>query len=105
MLFRAVSLWLEVRNRFFYATSLSVACADNAMDYFVSGGATGSLIPHIEQAFGFNYAQVSLLFMCTFLGYGVAAITTGHLSRRVGFGRSIALALIVELAGVSLLLT
>lgn len=69
-------------------------------DFLSSGGATGALIPHIEKAFNFSYAKVSLLFVSTFLGYVVAAVTTGTLSRRIGFGRAMTLALAVELSGV-----
>ena len=65
-----------------------------------SGGSTGAIIPYIEKAFGIGYIQVSLLFMCTFVGYVVAALVAGPLSRRVGFGHALAISVIVELAGV-----
>lgn len=38
--------------------------------------------------------------MSTFLGYAAAAVTTGPLSRRIGFGRTVALAVAIELVGV-----
>ncbi|KZT24571.1 MFS general substrate transporter [Neolentinus lepideus HHB14362 ss-1] len=64
-----------------------------------NGGSTGALLPYIERAYGINYARVSILFVCTFLGYMVAAVATGALSRRVGFGRALCLAVVVELIG------
>lgn len=68
--------------------------------FHYSGGSLGALIPHIEKAFGIGYIQVALLFVFTFLGYVIAAVVTGKLSRKVGFGHALAIAVVVELAGV-----
>ncbi|CAL1700496.1 unnamed protein product [Somion occarium] len=64
-----------------------------------NGGSTGALIPYIEQAHGITYATVSLLFVCTFIGYVVAAIGAGTLSRKVGFGHALCTSVVVELLG------
>ena len=65
-----------------------------------SGGATGALLPYIERTYRYGYAQVSALFVCTFLGYVVAAAGAGTLSRKVGFGHALLISIMVELAGV-----
>ncbi|KAI0082345.1 MFS general substrate transporter [Panus rudis PR-1116 ss-1] len=64
-----------------------------------NGGSTGALVPYIEQSYHISYAQVSLLFVCTFVGYIVAALTAGSLSRKVGFGHALCIAIVVELMG------
>ncbi|PIL37379.1 MFS general substrate transporter [Ganoderma sinense ZZ0214-1] len=64
-----------------------------------NGGATGALLPYIERAHHFGYAQVSVLFVCTFLGYVVSAATTGTLTRRVGYGHTMLISVMIELAG------
>ncbi|TCD69232.1 hypothetical protein EIP91_008335 [Steccherinum ochraceum] len=64
-----------------------------------NGGSVGAMIPHIEKAFGIGYIQVSLLFVCTFVGYVVAAVVAGTLSRTVGFGHALSIAVLVELIG------
>ncbi|KAL4243879.1 Major Facilitator Superfamily Transporter [Abortiporus biennis] len=64
-----------------------------------NGGATGALIPHIEQTFGISYARVAVLFIATFVGYIVAAAITGSLARRVGFGHAVCISVIIELMG------
>ena len=65
-----------------------------------SGGSTGALLPYIESNYGINYARVSVLFVCTFIGYVVAAACTGFLSRRIGFGHTLCITFVVELMGV-----
>ena len=69
-----------------------------------SGGSTGALLPYIERAYHFGYAQVSVLFVCTFLGYVVSAATAGTLTRRIGYGHTMLISTTVELAGVCLVL-
>lgn len=69
-----------------------------------SGGATGALLPYIERAYHFGYAQVSVLFVCTFLGYVVSAATAGTLTRRIGYGHTMLMSAMVELAGVRIVL-
>ncbi|KAH9942578.1 major facilitator superfamily domain-containing protein [Amylocystis lapponica] len=64
-----------------------------------NGGATGALIPSIEEAYGIDYSHVALLFLFNFLGYVVAAGVAGTLSRKVGFGHALCIAVIVELMG------
>ncbi|TBU33086.1 MFS general substrate transporter [Dichomitus squalens] len=64
-----------------------------------NGGATGALLPYIERTYHYGYAQVSVLFVCTFLGYVVAAAGAGTLARRVGFGHAMLISAMVELAG------
>lgn len=58
------------------------------------------MIPYIEKAFGIGYIQVSLLFVCTFVGYIAAAVVAGPLSRKVGFGHALCIAVLIELVGV-----
>ena len=65
-----------------------------------SGGATGALIPYVERAYGISYATVSLLFVFTFIGYVIAALGAGTLSRKVGFGHALCISVVVELLGV-----
>jgi len=65
-----------------------------------NNGATGALIPTIERTYGITYARVSMLFVCTFLGYIGAAIGTGALARRIGFGNALCVSVFVELIGV-----
>ena len=62
-----------------------------------SGGATGALIPYVERAYGISYATVSLLFVFTFIGYVIAALGAGTLSRKVGFGHALCISVVVEL--------
>lgn len=69
-----------------------------------SGGSTGALLPYIERAYHLGYAQVSVLFVCTFLGYVVSAATAGTLTRRIGYGYTMLISTMVELAGVCLVL-
>ncbi|PCH36403.1 MFS general substrate transporter [Wolfiporia cocos MD-104 SS10] len=64
-----------------------------------NGGSTGALIPYIEKQYGINYAHVAILFVCTFLGYILAAAGAGPLARRVGFGHALSIAVVVELMG------
>ncbi|KAJ3551881.1 hypothetical protein NM688_g4454 [Phlebia brevispora] len=64
-----------------------------------NGGSTGALIPYVESNYRVNYAQVSVLFVSNFAGYIIAAISTGPLSRRVGFGYGICIATFTELLG------
>ncbi|OCH95942.1 MFS general substrate transporter [Obba rivulosa] len=64
-----------------------------------NGGSTGALLPYIEKNYGINYAHVSILFVCTFMGYVVAAAGTGALSRKVGYGHALCISIIVELMG------
>ncbi|KAH9833683.1 MFS general substrate transporter [Rhodofomes roseus] len=64
-----------------------------------NGGSTGALIPYIEKAFAITYAHVAILFVCTFIGYLVAAAGAGALARRVGFGYALCISVIVELTG------
>ncbi|KAA1473487.1 MFS general substrate transporter [Dentipellis sp. KUC8613] len=64
-----------------------------------NGGATGALIPSIEQTFHISYARVALLFISTFGGYTVAAAGTGPLARKIGFGRALCVSVLIELVG------
>ncbi|KAH9938016.1 MFS general substrate transporter [Fomitopsis serialis] len=64
-----------------------------------NGGSTGALIPYIEKAFAITYAHVAILFVCTFVGYLVAAAGAGAMARRIGFGYAFCVSAIVELAG------
>ncbi|KAI0732780.1 MFS general substrate transporter [Fomitopsis betulina] len=64
-----------------------------------NGGSTGALIPYIEEAFAITYAHVAILFVCTFIGYIVAAAGAGTLARRAGFGNAMCIAVMVELVG------
>ncbi len=70
--------------------------------FIFSGGSTGALIPYIERTYQINYARVSILFVSTFVGYIVAAITAGPLSRRIGFGHALCISTVIELMGVRL---
>jgi fucose permease len=73
----------------------------NVTDHLsISNGATGALIPTIERTYGITYARVSILFVCTFLGYIGAAVGTGALARRIGFGNALCVSIFVELIGV-----
>ena len=63
------------------------------------------MLPYIEKNFNITYAKVSILFVCTFLGYVVAAATAGTLARKVGFGHAMLISTMVELIGVSVMLT
>lgn len=67
-----------------------------------SGGATGALIPYIEEAYNIGYARVAILFVSTFLGYATAAAASGTLARKIGFGRALLVAVAIELVGVRL---
>ena len=58
------------------------------------------MIPYIESVYRINYAHVSVLFVSTFLGYVVAAVGAGPLSRRIGFGHALCMSAMIELAGV-----
>ncbi len=60
----------------------------------------GALLPYIERTYNINYTQVSVLFVCTFLGYAVAAVTAGTLARKAGFGRALFISTLVEMVGV-----
>ncbi|KAI0774519.1 MFS general substrate transporter [Fomes fomentarius] len=64
-----------------------------------NGGAVGALLPYIERTYNINYTQVSVLFVCTFLGYAVAAVTAGTLARKAGFGRALLISTLVEMVG------
>ncbi|KII94865.1 hypothetical protein PLICRDRAFT_128164 [Plicaturopsis crispa FD-325 SS-3] len=64
-----------------------------------NGGSTGALIPYIEKAYNITYAHVALLFVAIFLGYVLAAACAGPLSRRVGFGNAISIAVVIEIIG------
>lgn len=78
--------------------------ADALSSFFASsGGSTGALIPYIEEAFAITYAHVAILFVCTFVGYLVAAAGAGTLARRAGFGYAMCISVIVELVGVCIL--
>lgn len=65
-----------------------------------SGGSTGAMIPYIERNYNISYARVSVLFVSTFIGYVTSAAATGPLIRRVGFGKTLLMSLVVELIGV-----
>ncbi|KAI0092704.1 MFS general substrate transporter [Irpex rosettiformis] len=64
-----------------------------------NGGSTGAMIPYIERNYNISYARVSVLFVSTFIGYVTAAAATGPLVRRVGFGNTLLIAMVVELIG------
>ncbi|EIM87901.1 MFS general substrate transporter [Stereum hirsutum FP-91666 SS1] len=64
-----------------------------------NGGATGALIPYIEEAYNIGYARVAILFVSTFLGYAAAAAASGTLARKIGFGRALLVAVAIELVG------
>ncbi|KAI0751047.1 major facilitator superfamily domain-containing protein [Daedaleopsis nitida] len=51
-----------------------------------------------SEAYGINDARVSMLFVCTFLGYVAAAAGVGTLARKVGFGRVMLISTLLELA-------
>lgn len=58
------------------------------------------MIPYIESTYNISYARVAVLFVSTFIGYVAAAAATGPLVRKLGFGRTIAISVVVELMGV-----
>ena len=60
------------------------------------------MIPYIERTYNVNYAQVSVLFVCTFLGHVVAAGCAGTLSRKLGYGNAMLVTMAIELAVVGL---
>ncbi|KAI0770849.1 MFS general substrate transporter [Irpex lacteus] len=64
-----------------------------------NGGSTGAMIPYIERNYDISYARVSVLFVSTFIGYVTSAAATGPLIRRVGFGKTLLMSLVVELIG------
>ncbi|KAI0686005.1 MFS general substrate transporter [Cytidiella melzeri] len=64
-----------------------------------NGGSTGAMIPYIERTYNISYARVAILFVSTFIGYAVAAAATGPLVRKFGFGRTLSIAMVVELIG------
>ena len=85
---------------------MEVSCATNSLSIklkrtYSSGGSTGAMIPYIERNYNISYARVSVLFVSTFIGYVTAAAATGPLVRRVGFGKTLLIAMVVELIGVS----
>ncbi|EPQ54037.1 MFS general substrate transporter [Gloeophyllum trabeum ATCC 11539] len=62
-------------------------------------GATGAILPYVEKAYGLNYAQVSALFICQFIGYIGAAFSVGPVSRRIGHGPTLILAVTLGIVG------
>ncbi|TFK45379.1 MFS general substrate transporter [Heliocybe sulcata] len=74
----------------------------SAVTLFLGGwnmGATGALLPYIEKAYGLDYSEVAILFICTFLGYTVAALSIGPASRRIGYGPTLICAVVFGLVG------
>ncbi|KZT18277.1 MFS general substrate transporter [Neolentinus lepideus HHB14362 ss-1] len=74
----------------------------SAVTLFLGGwnmGATGALLPYIEKAYGLDYSEVAVLFICTFLGYIGAALSVGPGSRRIGYGPMLICAVVCGLVG------
>ncbi|KAL1705225.1 major facilitator superfamily domain-containing protein [Schizophyllum commune] len=53
-------------------------------------GTTGPLLPRIQQVYNLNYTVVSMLFVCSCVGFVTGALINIPLSGRVSFGKVIA---------------
>ncbi|KAI0767879.1 MFS general substrate transporter [Irpex lacteus] len=66
-------------------------------------GSTGPLLPRIQTNYNVGYAVVSLIFIFNFLGCIGGALSNVYLTERFGFGKTLVVGCILQLAGYALL--
>ncbi|GJJ15712.1 hypothetical protein Clacol_009990 [Clathrus columnatus] len=65
-------------------------------------GSTGPLLPTIQRVYHVNFAIVSLLFVCSCIGFVSGALSNVWFTERYGFGKTLALGYAINGFGISL---
>ncbi|KAI0694037.1 major facilitator superfamily domain-containing protein [Cytidiella melzeri] len=65
-------------------------------------GATGPLLPRIQEAYNVSYAVVSLIFMSNFVGFMIGALANVYIVDEFGFGKAMVLGATIQLVGYAI---
>ncbi|KAI4520802.1 MFS general substrate transporter [Schizophyllum commune Loenen D] len=65
-------------------------------------GTTGPLLPRIQQVYNLNYTVVSMLFVCSCVGFVTGALINIPLSGRVSFGKLMAIGSALQVVAYSI---
>ncbi|KAF5327217.1 hypothetical protein D9619_005088 [Psilocybe cf. subviscida] len=65
-------------------------------------GSSGPLLPRIQEVYHVNFTIVSLIFVCSCSGFVAGAVSNIWLTSKLGFGKSIVLGALFQVAGYSI---
>ncbi|GJJ15711.1 hypothetical protein Clacol_009989 [Clathrus columnatus] len=66
-------------------------------------GSTGPLLPTIQKTYHVSFAIVSLIFVCSCIGFVSGAFSNVWFTERFGFGKTIALGAFIQIIGYTLM--